>query len=279
MNRHKVPHCMHLFTVLLVCVSSTAAAKEHLTATKIVESVGLDQHLDQQVSLDLEFRDEHGRMVKLQQFFGSKPVILSLVYYRCPMLCTEVLNGVLRSTQAMKFNMGEDYQVISVSIDPRETPQMAAAKKEQYVKRYRRPGAEQGWHFLTGNQVAIEQLARKVGFRYRYDASSDQFAHASGIILLTPEGRISRYLYGIDFNPNDLRLGLVESSQGRIGSPVDQILLLCFHYDPQTGKYGLVISRVLQLAGIATVIGLGSFLWVMYRHECRRSAAERISSP
>ena len=259
-------------------MSQSALAQQQIAPNKLVQNVGLDQHLDQQLPLDLTFRDERGKQVRLAQYFGKKkPVILTLVYFRCPMLCTQVLNGLLKSSQAIPLRMEEDYEVISISIDPRETPEMAAAKKERYVASYRRPGAEKGWHFLTGDQNAIDRITRTVGFRYQYDQKSDQFAHASGIVVLTPEGRISRYFYVIDYHPTDLRLGLVESSENRIGSPVDQFLLLCFHYDPRTGKYGLIINNVIQLAGSATVLLLGSFLWVMYRQERRRTAAARAN--
>jgi protein SCO1 len=265
-----------LAAILMATANSPAFGQP--SATQLVQDVGLDQHLDEQLPLDLEFRDEEGNIVRLGEFFGERPVILNLVYFRCPMLCTEVLNGLLKSSQAMQLRMGDDYQVISVSIDPRETPAMAAAKKQRYVEKYRRAGAAEGWHFLTGDQASIDELTRAVGFRYRYDPKSDQYAHASGLVVLTPEGRLSRYFYGIDYPPGDLRLGLVESSQHRIGNRVDQFLLLCFHYDPATGRYGLAISRVLQLAGAATLLGLGSYLCAMYRLERRRSQAARFAA-
>lgn len=261
------------FVLALAC-----SARGQTFAKVLAAEVGIDQRLDQQLPLDLVFRDEQGKTVTLGEFFRDKPVILTLVYYRCPMLCTQVLSGLLKSSQALPLTIGKDYQVVSVSIDPNETPQLAAEKKKQYVSRYRREGAENGWHFLTGERQAIDKLTQAAGFRYQYDARSGQFAHASGIIVLTPQGRISRYFYGIDYHPTDLRLGLVESSAGEIGTPVDQFLLLCFHYDPATGKYGLVISRVLQLAGSATALGLGCFLWAMFRLERRRSAAVAASN-
>jgi protein SCO1/2 len=269
---------MVAFFVLLL-IPSASGAQIPASTVGPIEGVALEQHLDEQLPLDLIFRDETGKQVRLGDFFGDKPVIVNLVYFRCPMLCTQVLNGLLRSMQGVKFTVGEDYQVVSVSIDPRETTEMAAAKKKQYAGRYRRPGADEGWHFLTGDEQNIERLAKAVGFRYRYDKLSDQYAHASGIMVATPQGRLSRYFYGIDYPPNDLRLGLVESSENKIGSPVDQILLLCFHYDPRTGKYGLVISTVIRIAGVATVLGLGSFLWAMYRLERRRTAALAAGDP
>lgn len=242
----------------------------------MVSRVGIDQKLGAQVALELTLRDEHGRTVRLGDYFHSQPVVLTLVYFRCPMLCNQVLNGVLKTSQAVPLEMGRDYQVISVSIDPKETPEMAADKKEQYVKRYRRGGAADGWHFLTADQATIDSIAETVGFRYQYDPRTDQYAHGSGIMVLTPDGHLSRYLYGIDYHPTDLRLALVESSAGSIGSPVEQFLLLCYHYDPATGKYGFLIHRVIQLAGSATVLGLGVFLVRMYRQERQRSAQSVI---
>ncbi len=236
----------------------------------MLRGVGIEQHLGARLPLDAEFRDETGREVKLGDYFGDQPVVVALVYYRCPMLCTQVLNGFLNSSQAMPLEIGRDYQVVTVSFDPRETPQLASEKKARYVRAYRRAGAAGGWHFLTGDRQSIDRLTETVGFRYRFDAKSDQFAHASGIALATPDGRLARYFYGIEFSPDDLRLGLVESSAGRIGSLVDQVLLLCFHYDPLTGKYGLVVADVLRLTGLLTVILLGGFLVAMYRRERRR---------
>ena len=241
----------------------------------VLREVGLEQHLDALLPLDATFRDEAGQEVKLGQFFNGKPVVLALVYYRCPMLCTQVLTGFLRSSQAIPLEIGRDYEVVTVSFDPEETPELAAAKKASYVKAYRRPGAATGWHFLTGDKASIQRLTETVGFRYHYDVRSGQFAHASGIVMATPEGRLSRYLYGIEYAPADLRLGLVESSAGRIGSPVDQVLLLCYHYDPLTGKYGLAISGLLKAAGTLTVLLMGAYLVSMYRREWRRPRLTR----
>jgi protein SCO1/2 len=232
--------------------------------------VGIEQHLDAHLPLDAVFRDEQGHEVKLGDYFKNRPVVVMLVYYRCPMLCTQVLNGFLKSSQAVSLQIGRDYQVVTVSFDPRETPQLAAEKKHSYARAYRRDGAAEGWHFLTGDRQSIDRLTKVVGFHYHFDPKSEQFAHASGIALATPDGRLSRYFYGIEYEPDDLRLGLVESSSGGIGSLVDQVLLLCYHYDPLTGKYGLVISGVMRTAGLLTVMVLGSFLAVMYRRERRR---------
>jgi len=233
----------------------------------VIKQIGIDQKLDAQVPLDLTFRDEQGASVSLRQFFGHRPVILTLVYYQCPMLCTFVLNGVLNSAKALSFDMGKDYDVVTVSIDSAETWMMAEAKHTMYAGLYGRPGAVSGWHFLTGDEAAIRRLAGAVGFRYVYDKASEQFAHASGMMVLTPEGRVSRYFYGITYMPRDLRFALVDASGGKIGNPVDQILLACFHYDPMTGKYGLVISRVVRLAGIATILAIGGMVVVLRRRE------------
>ncbi len=233
----------------------------------ILDQVGIEQRLNQQVPLDAAFRDETGKTVRFGDYFGQKPVILALVYYECPMLCTQVLNGLVRSLKDVKLDAGRDFNVVAVSINPRETPELAAAKKRVYVGIYERPDGGQGWHFLTGPEASSKALAASVGFRYAYDPMTDQYAHASGIMLLTPDGRISRYFYGIEYPSRDLRLGLVEASANKIGSPVDQLLLFCYHYDPTTGKYGLVILNVIRAAGVATVLAIAGFMLVMFRRE------------
>ena len=245
---------------------------------ELLRNVGIEQHLDAQLPLDAEFRDEEGRAVRLGDYFTDKPVVLALVYYRCPMLCTQVLNGFLKSSQAVPLEMGRDYEVVTISFDAREGPELAAEKKKHYVRAYRREGAARGWHFLTGDQKAIDQVAATVGFRYHFDPRSDQFAHASGIVVATPDGRLARYFYGIEYSPHDLRLGLVDSSAGRIGSTVDQVLLLCYHYDPLTGQYGLAISGALRAAGAITVLSLGGFLFAMYRRERKRPKLIRFTN-
>ncbi len=232
--------------------------------------VSLDQRLNEQVPLDLTFRDETGKTVQLREYFGEKPVILALVYYDCPMLCTLVLNGLLRSLRTLSFTAGNEFNVVIVSFNPKDTPALAAAKRETYLQSYARPRAETGWHFLTGEEEAIRQLTGAVGFRYIYDSQSGQYAHASGIMLLTPPGKIARYFYGIEYAPRDLRLGLVEASANTIGSPVDQVLLLCYHYDPQTGKYGFIVMGALRLAGVATVLSVGIFMVIMFRRDRRQ---------
>ena len=253
--------------VLAVFAAPPARAENQNEKPKLLQDVGLDQNLNQQVPLDLNFRDESGKTVQLSEYFGEKPVILALVYYECPMLCTQVLNGLLRSMKIIPLDVGKQFNVVTVSFNPREKPGLAMNKKRVYVGLYARPGATEGWHFLTGDDASIKRLAQAVGFRYAYDADSDQFAHASGIMVLTPQGKISRYFYGIDYPSRDLRLSLVEASANKIGSPVDQVLLFCYHYDPTTGKYGLVIANVLRLAALAFSLMLGAFLLVMFQRE------------
>ncbi len=234
---------------------------------ELLKQVGIDQKLNQTIPLNLTFRDENGAPVQLAQFFGQKPVILTLVYYNCPMLCTQVLNGVESGLKELHTDIGKEFEVVTVSIDPTESHVLAKVKQEMYVGMYGRPGAAQGWHFLTGDEPQIKQLADAVGFRYAYDPDTKQFAHASAIMLLTPEGKISRYFYGIQYPSRDLRLGLVEASEGKIGTPVDQVLLFCYHYDPATGKYGLLISHVIQAAGALTVLILGIAMLILFRGE------------
>ena len=234
---------------------------------ELLKQVGIDQKLNQTIPLNLAFRDENGNRVELEQYFGQKPVILTLVYYNCPMLCTQVLNGVESGLKELPTDIGKQFDVVTISIDPTESHVLAKVKKEMYVGMYGRPGAAEGWHFLTGDEAQIKQLADAVGFRYAYDPDTKQFAHASAIMLLTPEGKISRYFYGIQFPSRDLWLGLVEASEGKIGTPVDQVLLFCYHYDPATGKYGLLISRVIQAGGALTVLILGIAMVILFRGE------------
>lgn len=234
---------------------------------QLLRDVSLEQRLDNQVPLDLVFRDENGKTVALKQFFAGKPVILTLVYYQCPMLCTQVLNGLLRSLKDLTLVPGRQFEIVTVSIDPTETPVLADAKHILYAGLYGKPGALEGWHFLTGAEPQIKQLAEAVGYRYAYDPATKQFAHPAAIMVLTPEGRLSRYFYGISYSAADLRMGLVEASEGRIGTPVDHVLLYCFHYDPATGKYGLLISRVIQLMGALTALCLAGLMIYLFRHE------------
>jgi len=269
-----------LLAVLLACAGLTPAQiygppqTQVYAPSRLLQKVGINQKMGAQIPLDLPFVDESGKDVTLRQYFG-KPVILALVYYQCPSLCNMVLNGVLRSIKQLDFTAGNQYEVIAVSFDPRETPEMAASKKQNYLKDYTRQGAEQGWHFLTGPETSSKVLADSVGFRYVYDALTNQYAHSSAIMILTPAGRIDRYFYGIDYPARDVRLGLVEASNERIGTPTDQVLLYCFHYDPATGKYALVIMNVLRLAGLITVVVLAAFMIVMFRRDFRSARSQR----
>jgi protein SCO1 len=230
-----------------------------------LQNVGIKQHLDEQIPADLNFRDETGKPVRLGDYFGKKPMILNLVYYNCPMLCGEVLSGLESSLRVLKFDVGKEFDVLTISFDPRETPDMATKKKAEFLKRYGRAGAAGGWHFLTGPQESIDALTKAAGFQYQYDPKTGQFAHATAIMILTPEGKIAQYYYGVEYAPKDLRLGLIQASENKIGTLADQVLLYCYHYDPTTGKYGAIISRVLKLAGIATLLGLGILMTVLIR--------------
>ena len=233
----------------------------------MVQGVGIDQNLNAQIPLELNFKDETGQIVRLGQYFRGKPVVLALVYYECPGLCDLVLNGLSHAMEQISLNVGTDYDVVTVSFNPKETWQLAGAKKANYIEKYQRTGAKQGWHFLTGREDAIKKLTNTVGFRYNWDPISKQFAHASGIMVLTPEGKIARYFYGITYKPRDFRLGLVEASANKIGTPADQVLLFCYHYDPTTGKYGMAITQITRALGTATVLCLGAFVFIMIRRE------------
>jgi protein SCO1/2 len=240
--------------------------------------VGIEQRLNQQIPPELQFRDEQGNTVTLGRYFGKRPLILNLVYYTCPMLCGEVLNGLTSALSVMTFDVGRDFDVLTISFNPRETPELAAAKKQLYLKRYGRSSAAAGWHFLTGSDQSITALARAAGFEYQYDPQTGQYAHATAIMVLTPAGKISQYYYGVEYQPRDLRLGLVQASQAKIGTVVDQVLLYCYHYDPRTGKYTAVVTKVLKIAGLATMLILGTFLIVMFRVGPRHGGkGDRIS--
>jgi len=234
----------------------------------ILEQVGIDPHLNGQVPLDLNFLDEHGQPVQLRQYFGEKPVIIAMVYYTCPMLCTQVLAGLTAAMNGMSgFTVGREFNIVTVSFDPKDTPQAALEAKERYVKRYRRAGSEQGWHFLVGRKEQIDALAQALGFRYAWDQENNQYAHASAIMLLTPDGHIAQYRYGIEYAPREIRLGLVEASKGKIGTLVDKLVLYCYHYDPRQGRYGAAIFNILRLSALVTVLVLGGFMLIMFRRE------------
>jgi protein SCO1 len=242
----------------------------------IISRIGIDQKLNAQVPLDLVFTDETGRDVQLGEYFGKRPVLLALVYYECPMLCTQILTGVVTTLGVMDFTVGREFDVVAVSINPREGPMLASQKKKTYVERYGRPGSESGWHFLTGREENIAKLADAVGFRYEFDKETGQYAHGAGIEILTPKGVVSRYFYGIEYAARDLKFGIMEASEERIGSAIDQVLLLCFHYDPATGKYGATALTAVRIGAVATIAAFLSFLFVSLRRE---RAAQRGSEP
>jgi protein SCO1/2 len=238
-----------------------------------LQEVGIEQKLNEPLPLETEFKDENGKTVRLGEYFGkNRPVILALVYYECPMLCNEVLNGLTGSLKGNSLNAGKDFDVVAISFDARENekPDLAKNKKAGYMRRYERPGTENGWHFLTGTQESIDAVAQAVGFRYKWDERTQQFAHMGGIMIATPEGRLSRYFYGIDYAPLDLKLGLMDSAQNKIGSPVDQLMLYCYHYDPSTGTYGFAILRVMRLGAVLTVLGIGAMLFVFWRRNKKK---------
>jgi protein SCO1/2 len=233
----------------------------------LLGGVNFHQRLDQPLPVDVSLTDDMGKQVTLRECLAGRPTLFVLAYYRCPMLCNQVLNGIARTLQAIDLQPGKDYEVVVVSFDPTDTVELAAAKKDAVVHAFRRNASGEGWHFLIGAPDDVAKLAASVGFQYTYDEKSKQYAHASGIVLLTPEGRTSRYFYGIDYSTRDVRLGLVEASAGRIGSAVDELLLYCFHYDPLTGRYGLAIMRIIRAVSIATVAMLASFIGVSLHRE------------
>ena len=234
-----------------------------------LREIGFDQKIDETLPLDVELRDEQGRQVRLGEYFGRRPVVLAFVYYDCPMLCTQVLSSMTSTFGVLALDPGKDFEIVVVSFDPRETPALAAEKKALYLDRFGRPGTEHGWHFLTGDEASVKRLTGAAGFRYAWDQQTGQFAHPAGVIVTTPDGRLARYLFGLEYGPRDLRFALVEASEGRVGTVVDSLLLYCYHYDPMTGRYGLVVMRALRVAGAATVLLLGAFIAVMVRRERR----------
>ena len=248
-------------------------------SNEVLKQVDIEQRLGHQIPLDLKFRDESGREVRLSEYFAKgKPVALTLVYYECPMLCNQVLNGAVGAFQGLQFTAGKEFEVVTVSFDPREGPELAAKKKETYLRRYKREGAEQGWHFLTGDEASVRALSEAVGFRYVWDEQSQQFAHASAVMVATPQGKLSHYFYGIEYAPRDLRLALVEASEGKIGSPVDALLLFCYHYDPAAGRFAPVMG-VMRAAGVLTVFGVGALLFYLTRKTRRREEELSAGGP
>jgi protein SCO1/2 len=241
----------------------------------LLKQIGIDQRLHQQVPLDLVFKDETGRDVRLGEYFGKRPVILVLGYYECPMLCTQVLNGAVSALGVLTFDAGREFDVVAVSINPKETPALAAQKKQSYMDRYNRPHTAAGWHFLTGTEDSIRNLAAAVGFRYAFDEEIQQYAHAAVIEVLTPRGVISKYFYGIEFSARDIKFGLMEASEERIGTAIDTVLLLCYHYDPTTGKYGATAIGAVRIGAVATVLAFLSFLYISLKRDraAHRNAA------
>jgi protein SCO1 len=238
-----------------------------------LRDIGFDQNINQPVPLDTTFLDEAGRTVHLGDYFGKRPVVLLFAYYDCPMLCTQVINGLASALAVLTLEPGADFEIVTVSFDPRDTPPTAAAKKAVYLERYKHAGAAGAWHFLTGRQESIARLTKAAGFRYVWDNETQQFAHPTGVIVLTPDGRLARYLFGIEYGPRDLRYAIVEASSGKVGNAVDALLLYCYHYDPETGRYGLAIMRTLRVAGVATVLALGSFIFIMVRRDRTQGTA------
>lgn len=263
---------LSFFTAIVNC-----HAVDNLNDDRLAQ-IKFDQKLNTAISLDLHFRDENGKDVRLAEYFSNKPVILVLGYYGCPMLCTLVLNGMVEGLQDMRWSIGKEYDVINVSIDPNETPALAANKKRSYLKRYGRPGAGAGWHFLTGNADAIQRLADEVGFRYAYDPASKEYAHPSGLVVLTPDGKISSYLFGVTFLPRDLYTSLDAASSRKIGTRIQDLILLCFHYRPITGRYGNLIMITVRVLGVATLLGLGVLIVKMGRTESRSSRREEAQN-
>ena len=256
-----------LLLAAVLALPAAGSAQPAAVRPPILRDVGYDQRLGETLPLDITLRDEDGRAVRLRDYFGARPVVLTLVYYDCPMLCTLTLNSLSSALATLSFDVGREFEVVTVSFDPREKPALATAKKAGYLKRYGRPGAERGWHFLTGDKEEIARLTAAVGFRYQWDEEIKQFAHPSGLVVLSPEGRITRYLYGIEFAPKDLRLGLVEASERKIGTPLDQAMLFCYQYNPATGRYGLLTLRLVRVGAVLTVLALGGLIVSLRRQE------------
>jgi protein SCO1 len=252
----------------------TGAAGAQAGRPAALREVAFDQRLGERLPLELAFRDEAGREVRLGDYFGKRPVVLSLVYYECPMLCTLTLNGLVSALGVLPWAPGQEFELVTVSFDPRETPAQAAAKKRAYLARYKHPQAAKGWHFLTGDEETLRALTAAVGFRYAWDDASRQFAHPAGVMVATPDGRLARYLFGVEYAPKDLRLALVEASAGRVGGPVDHLLLFCYQYDPATGRYGAALMRVLRLGGVLTLLALAAFFVVSMRRERAQARPE-----
>ena len=280
MTRYWQQRIVAALLVFAAAPASAAAEPGADVRPPALREVGIDQRLGESLPLDAPFRDDHGQSVTLGDLFGGKPVVLVMTYFECPMLCTLVLNGLTKTLKTMNFEPGKEFDVVVVSFDPRDTPELAAKKKATYVAEYGRVATADGWHFLTGDQAAIARVATAVGFRYKWVPEEKQFAHAAAIMVATPEGRMSRYFYGVDYAGRDLRLGLIEAADHKIGSAVDVLLLFCYRYDPATGKYGAIVLNMVRIGGVATVLVIGAFMAVMFRREAvaerqRQAVAER----
>lgn len=278
------------FSILIMALSAFGQKQEHYNSPlysprqydpsqsepnglpEVLDEVGIKQKLGEQLPLDTEFKDENGNTVKLGEYFTKgKPVILALVYYECPMLCNEILNGLTGSLKGISFDAGKEFEVVAISFDARENekPNLARNKKEGYLTRYGRPGSENGWHFLTGTQSSIDAVTKAAGFGYKYDEKTNQFAHGGGVMMTTPDGKMSRYYYGISYEPRQLKFGIMDSAQDKVGNPVEQLLLYCYHYDPSSGKYGLSILRIIRFGGVLTMLGIAGMLFYFWRRNKR----------
>ena len=291
-NKMLALNLMVLAATLLFCSAAFAQKSEHYNSPlyspryydpaasepnglpQALKEVGIEQKLGASMPLDTELKDEDGRTVKLGNYFNTgRPVIIAFVYYECPMLCNQVLNGLTGSLKGISFEAGKEFDVVAISFDTREDDKadLAKNKKASYMERYGRPGTEKGWHFLTGTQDSIDKVTSAAGFNYKWDERSNQFAHAAGVMIATPDGRLSRYFYGIDYSPKDVKFGLMESSENKVGSAAEQLLLYCYHYDPATGKYGLAILRVMRVGGVLTLLGMGLMGFVFWRRNKRKT--------
>jgi protein SCO1/2 len=269
----------HLLPVVIVLIATLAHAQSApATRPAILNRVGVDQRLGSHIPTDLAFTDESGQTVQLKSLMHGRPVLLTLVYYKCPMLCTVTLNQLTRSLNAMSATAGNQFDIITVSFDPRETPALAAEKKRTYLKSYRRPESEAGWHFLTGTEASIRELAQSVGFRYAWDDANKIYAHAAAVMVLAPDGTISRYFLGVDYPPVELQKAIDEARGGAVGPKAEQIFLYCFHYDPATGRYGLVIERAMRVLGVVTFVALAGLILLSLRRERRRVRVAEVGS-
>jgi protein SCO1 len=267
--------------LILMAASALGASSSFASAQPggVLKDVAFDQHLDTQVPLTLPFIDDEGRPVQLVDYFGKRPVLLVMGYKNCPLLCSQVLGELTRSLKPLDATLGKDFDILSVSIDPTESPEQAGSQKRIYLKRYNRPGTEAGWHALVGKQESIQQLARSIGFKYEYSPRIGKYAHAAGFVVLTPSGRISRYFYGVEFPARELKYSLAQASQSKIGSPIEKLVMYCYEYDPTTGKYTFAIMNTIRVFGVATALALGTFLFVMVRRDRRMARATQAATP